>query len=164
MNLLEKTKAKAKEIADKKAEEKAAEVRQLSHLEAALRLLSDKTMEALETLDGVKCKGGKLRILTSQDAWFGGTQYLAIIDLSKSRNCNQHLVFVKARIETGTRDYSDDCRNEPYTEATITFDSQPDSYAYKEQNRYFHYSASYNDQLDKALEALSEHLSDLFIK
>jgi hypothetical protein len=165
-SLVDKAKAKAKEAAAKKEAEAKAEREGNASLHAALKPLAKQAMEAIDPLHGVKVKGGRLKVLTGQDAWFCGTQYLAIIALDEGHKDHmpQYLVFVKAAIESGTADYSDDVRGVPWTSAMVSFDSQPQCYAYKERNRWFGASATDSEHLEKALDKLAEHLSPLFSK
>ncbi len=161
MSLLDKAKAKAKEKADKKAAEAQAKEEESKRLHKALKPLAKKAMEALQPLDGAKCKGGKFRLLTGSEAWFCGTQYLAILDRVDSRYKDrvEHIVFIKAAVESGTTDMSDDVRDVPWTSPMVTFASQVQCYAYNEANPYFRTSATNEADLEKALDELANHLT-----
>lgn len=73
-------------------------------------------MKGLKEFDGVETKEGTLRVTTSKC----GMHHAAIRLIHKTYE--EDLLFIDSKIESGERDYSDDCRNIPYTEATVTID------------------------------------------
>ena len=167
MNLIQKAKAKAREQAERKTAEEQAQEKASKRLHNALKPLAKMTMEAIQTLEGEKVKGGgKFKILTGNDAWFCGTQYLAIIYRFEAKYPDRidYLVFVKAAVESGTTDMSDDVRNVTWTEPMVSFASQVSCYAYNEANPPFHTSGSNKEEVEKALDKLAKHLTHYVTK
>lgn len=164
-SLAAKAKQKAKELDAKKSEEERIEKRFSDRLQEQLVVLKAKTMKALRTLNGEKCSKGTINLLTGTKAWYCGDQYLAILELDRGEYVTPaNLVLVKAGIQSGTTDMSDDCRNIPYTDAFVSLRNECKRGGDRDQtglcflNKY----ASSEKDLEKILEALSEHLAPLF--
>lgn len=165
MSLVDKAKQKAKELDAKKAEEERAEKAFRNSLEEQLVVLKAKTMKALRPLNGEQTTQGTLKLLTGQKAWRGGEQYLAILELDVGKHTvPATIVLVKAGIQSGTTDMSDDCRDIPYTDAYVSLRNDTKMMGDRDRAglRFLNEYASSEENLDKILEKLSEHLAPLF--
>lgn len=160
MSLVELAKKKAeaekkaeKEKADRKAEER-------NHLETHLKKLTSKVMKGLKEFDKVQTKEGILVVTKSKV----GMHYAAIRLLHKSYE--EDLLFVDAKITSGYTDYSDDCRNIPYTDAAVTierpFMNPEKNWDRQDVRGNFHTYITKLEKVDEELEKVAEFLSKLF--
>ena len=118
MSLVQKAKKKAKEAADKKKQEEKAEADSTAHLKEILAKITRRVLSGLREFHGVKTKQGTLRLVRKQKKPYDKT--VAVLRLIPKKDwAPTDLLYVESSIESGCRDYSDDCRNIPYTEAIV---------------------------------------------
>lgn len=176
MSLVEKAKKKAKEEIEKKKKEADAEANFKDALQKSLTSITRQIMSGLREFHGVKTKHGTLRLVRKQKKPYDKT--VGVLRLIRPKNQGTvDLLHITAGIESGTRDYSDDCRNEPYTESVVRI-------FVKETNRrndfdwYYHpnpavwgmglrdqfgtYTTNWSDGPKKALDEVADWISPLF--
>lgn len=117
MSLVEKAKKKARDAAIKKTKEAEAEAQSEAYLKASLATITRRVLGSLREFHGVKTKKGILRLVRKQKKPYDKT--VAVLRLIPKKEAPIDLLYVEAAIERGTRDYSDDCRNVPYTESVV---------------------------------------------
>lgn len=118
MSLVEKAKKKAEFDAKKKREEEDAEARSAAYLKNSLAKITRQVLAGLREFHGEKTKYGTIRLVRKQKKPYN--KNVAVLRLIRPKEGNVDLLQVDAAIESGTRDYSDDCRNIPYTEAVVS--------------------------------------------
>jgi hypothetical protein len=118
MSLVEKAKKKAQEVADQKKKEEEAEAKFSENLKTSLAKMTRQVLSGLRELHGVKTKKGTLRLVRKQKKPYNTT--VAVLRLIRPKDQESiDLLYVDVAIESGTRDYSDDCRDVPYTESIV---------------------------------------------
>ena len=175
MSLLERAKQTAQAADEQKEKEVAAKKRLMDECNAARDKLLQDVVVGLKEFDNVECNAGVLKLIIGEE--IAGTPYDAILSLDRSKRSmsNVHVLYVTARVESGTADYSDDCRGVPYTEAVVR------AYNGKEQKRHVnkHYMRSNDDRaglcsftdsvsgvgnVDRLLVRIADYLAPLFSK
>lgn len=117
MSLVEKAKKKARDAALEKKRVEEAEAKSEAYLKSSLATITRRVLSGLREFHGVKTKAGTLRLVRKQKKPYDKT--VAVLRLLPPKEKPIDLLYVEAAIERGTRDYSDDCRNIPYTEAVV---------------------------------------------
>lgn len=179
MSLLDKAKKKAQEADDEKKKEAAREVAFHKALSDSLEKISKGVLAGLKEFNNVETKQGTLKLVKKKVATNKNIAVLKLTD-RKSDYPDTDILYIDAAIESGYRDYSDDCRNEPYTEAIVSMyvkrtvsDSSTWSYGpthYNPAVRGLGLSDSFGeyvrhwdaDDLQKKLEKVAEWLAPLF--
>lgn len=111
MTILDKAKKLAKENKKKKQEAIENETARDKFLNEELAKMENLLIKELEKINGQKSKYGKFKLIKKKDPRFSIIAELEV---------NGKLVaWFKAKIISGTYDGSDDCRDIPYTSATI---------------------------------------------
>jgi len=172
MSLVEKAKKKAREAEEAKAKEEKQKEETRKILDKTLGKLTKEVINGLKEFNGVKTKHGTLKFSRKTNG-----KQVAILKLlgPDSRTVDVDLLYVDASIESGYRDYSDDYRNVPYTEASVrihTKERRPngnyDYYPNYELNglglrEYYGSISHYDDErMKKLLEEVAEWMSPLF--
>jgi hypothetical protein len=170
MSLLERARQKA--LADQTAKEKAeqAERAQKESLNRNLATYSEKLLDGLHEFHGIETKHGTLFLQRKvfQDQ-------IAVLTLVKpgTHGANIDLLYIKASIVSGERDYSDDCRNMPFTEAQVSICTEHVKDMLKTRHTYhrlecvglqgFNETISHwNDDVSKTLGKVADWLAPLF--
>jgi len=119
MSLVEKAKKKAQEVSDQKKKEAEAEAKFAANLKTSLAKITRQVLSGLRELHGVKTKRGTLRLVRKQKKPYD--KNVAVLRLIRPKDQGTvDLLYVDAAIESGYRDYSDDCRDVPYTEVVVS--------------------------------------------
>lgn len=179
MSLVEKAKKKAVEAEKKKKAEEDAEAKSAAYLKTSLAKITRQVLSGLREFHGVKTKQGTLRLVRKQKKPFNKT--VAILRLIRPKGQESvDLLHVDSAIESGTRDYSDDCRDIPYTESTCSFyvketNTRNDPYDYGPRyanpavrgvgltDHFYESVHNWNDDdLQKKLEKVAEWLAPIF--
>lgn len=119
MSLLEKAKKTAKEVDDQKKREEDNEIATKKFLRESLKKISKGVLDGLKEFNGAKTKRGTLKLIRKRVERGTNIATLRLTDRTDGGD-DTDLLFIDAAVESGYRDYSDDCRNEPYTEAIVS--------------------------------------------
>lgn len=170
MSLVEKAKKKAEEEDQEAKMAKEADDRFQNGLKREVSAMSKKVIKALREFDKVKVSGGTLRLATGQKAKGMGPHEwdrIAVLNLvdDTGATVDQRLLYIDCGVHSGTFDGSDDCRNIPYTAASLHIYSDKNVYngPYR-STRDFHESARSVEDVDKILDKVAEYLAPLFSK
>lgn len=139
--------SEAHKLADKAREEKGEGERQERRLQtqrqAQLTKLWGRVFAEIQELDGTPTRSGKFRLTRTPNSRsaeiFAGSCLVAR--------------FI-ARIISGERDLSDDCRHIPYTEPTVEV-----HFLAPNSSQPYHFSVSEEERLPEFLQELSRHIS-----
>lgn len=120
MSLVEKAKKKAQEADAEKKREAENDLASKKYLQDSLAKISKEVLAGLKEFHNVKTNQGTLKLIRKRTT--RPTKTIANLRLTNRPNKadDLDLLFVDAAIESGTRDYDDDCRNVPYTEAIVS--------------------------------------------
>lgn len=122
MSLLEKAKQAAQKADNEQIRAKEAEISAAKYLQECLTKSSKAILEGLKEFHNAKTNKGTLKLVRNKQPTAGQHgNTLATLRLTHrpSEVEDLDLLYVDAVIESGTRDYADDCRNIPYTEAVV---------------------------------------------
>jgi len=119
MSLLDKAKKTAKAVDDQERKAAENEAASRKYLKDSLEKMTKGVLAGLKEFHGVKTKHGTLKLIKKR---VERGNNIATLRLSDRQNGYEDtdILFIDAAIESGYRDYSDDCRNEPYTEAVVS--------------------------------------------
>jgi len=177
MSLLDKAKKTAKAVDDQKKKEVENEAASRKYLAESLEKITKGVLAGLKEFHGVKTKHGTLKLIKKRVERGKNVATLRLTDRSSGYE-DTDILYIDAAIESGERDYSDDCRNIPYTEAVVSMyvkKTSADSYPYGPT----HYNLAVRglglsdffgeyvhnwdgDELPKKLEKVAEWLAPLF--
>lgn len=172
MSLVERAKNKAREDAIAKEKEAQAKIDFQNAMQKALAELSKDVMDKLKEFDGVKTRFGTLKLEKKRDRIRPLTILKLVRDNVKQEELD--LLVIESRIESGTRDYADDCRDVPYTEAVVNIFTQDRDPLRSRHDRmyipantfglqsFFTYATNWNDRVQKSLEEVADWLAPLF--
>jgi len=119
MSLLEKAKQTAKAIDDQKKKEEANEAATRKFLSESLEKISKDVLAGLKEFHGVKTKHGTLKLIKKRSERSTTIANLRLTDLPSGGE-SFDILHIDAAIVSGVRDYADDCRDVPYTEAIVS--------------------------------------------
>jgi hypothetical protein len=142
MSLLEKAKKTAKEFDDQKKKEKDNEEASRKYFKESLEKISKNVLNGLKEFHNVKTKKGTLKLIRKRTTKPTNTiAWLRLVDRPGKQE-DLDLLLIDAAIESGERDYADDCRNIPYTEAIVSIyvDNPP-------TDERFSYAPTYNGRV-----------------
>ncbi len=119
MSLLEKAKASAKAADEQQKKDSANEVATQKFLRESLAKITKDVLNSLKEFHGVKTKKGTLKLIRKRVERGDTVATLRLTNRTDGGD-DTDLLFIDAAVESGYRDYSDDCRNEPYIEAIVS--------------------------------------------
>ena len=166
MSLLDRAKQKARTDQSAKEKEERLKKEQREFLDKALVKLSKDILTGLQEFHKVETRFGTLKLVRKKNI-----NQIAVLKLAKSNGPDLDLLYIKASVVSGFRDYSDDCRNEPFTEAQVTLSTEgrEDALSYQYHRlegvglRSFHgYVTNWNDNVTKTLGEVADWLAPLF--
>lgn len=177
MSLLDKAKKTAKEADDQKKKEAASEASFRKSLAESLEKISKGVLAGLREFNGVETKHGTLKLIKKRVERGPNIATLRLTN-RKAGYDDIDILYIDAAIESGERDYSDDCRNVPYTEAIVSMyvkKTSSDSWPYGPSHYnlavkglglsdfFGEYVHNWNDdELPKKLEKVAAWLAPLF--
>jgi hypothetical protein len=173
MSLVEKAKKKAREAEKAKEQEEKSKADTRDALNRSLAKLTKEVIAGLREFNDVAVKGGTLKFTRKTNGKQIAT--LKLVRPKSSMIMDVELLQIEASVESGYRDYSDDCRNEPYTEASVrvsTPEPRHDNYGNPYPNyglnsaglrSYYGSVRNWDDEeVKKLLDEVAEWLSPLF--
>jgi hypothetical protein len=172
MSLVERAKKKARDDAEAKEKEAKAKIDFQNAIQEALTDLSKEVLGKLKEFHNVKCRFGTLKLEKKKDRIRPHSVLKLVRDTVKAEEIE--LLLIESRIESGTRDYSDDCRDVPYTEAVVNIFTQDRDRLRSRQDRMYipanefglqsfsTYATNWNDRVEKSLEEVADWLAPLF--
>lgn len=120
MSLLEKAKKIAKAADDEKKREAEREIAAKKFHQESLKEISKAVLAGMKEFHGAKTKQGTLSLIKKRTTVPSETiANLRLIDRPNGAE-SIDLLYIDAAIKSGTRSYADDCRDIPYTEATVS--------------------------------------------
>lgn len=119
MSLLEKAKKVAQTVDEQKKQKEANEIATRNFLKESLNEIAKEVLAGLKEFHGAKTKQGTLKLIRKRVERGDTIATLRLVDRPGGFD-DTDLLFIDAAVESGYRDYSDDCRNEPYTEAVVS--------------------------------------------
>jgi hypothetical protein len=119
MSLLEKAKQSAKAADEQKKKEEANEIATKKFLQESLTKISKGVLDGLKEFHGAKTKRGTLKLIRKRVERGDTIATLRLTNRTDGGD-DTDLLFIDAAVESGYRDYSDDCRNVPYIEAIVS--------------------------------------------
>lgn len=173
MSLVEKAKKKAREAEKAKEQEDKAKADTKAALNKSLTKLIKEVNAGLKEFNEVGVRGGTLKFVRRTKGKQIAT--LKLVRPKSSAIMDVELLQIEASIESGYRDYADDCRNIPYIEASVRV-STPSPRADNYGNPYPDYTLSGlglhsyygsvrnwdEEEVKKLLDEVAEWLSPLF--
>lgn len=119
MSLLDKAKKAAQAADDQRKKEEANEIATKKFLQESLTKITKGVLDGLKEFHGTKTKRGTLKLIRKRVERGDNIATLRLTNRTDGGE-DTDLLFIDAAIESGYRDYSDDCRNVPYTEAVVS--------------------------------------------
>lgn len=119
MSLLDKAKKTAKAVDDQEKKAAENEIASRKYLSESLEKITKGVFAGLKEFHGVKTKRGTLKLVRKRVERGNTVGSLRLTDRPNEAE-SIDLLIIDAAIESGERDYADDCRNIPYTEAVVS--------------------------------------------
>lgn len=119
MSLLEKAKKTAQAADKQKQQEEENDQASRKYLRESLEKISKGVLAGMKEFHNAKTKQGTLKLIRKRVERGSTIATLRLTDRPNKFD-DLDLLFIDAAIESGERDYSDDCRNIPYTEACVS--------------------------------------------
>lgn len=119
MSLLDKAKKTAQAADEQKKREEESEIATRNFLYESLKNISKDVLAGLKEFHNAKTKHGTLKLIRKRVERGETIATLRLVDRPAGFE-DLDLLFIDAAVVSGYRDYSDDCRNQPYTEAIVS--------------------------------------------